>query len=105
VGVPPPEHAVFGDVHVVLLQHAWLRPPQVPQPPFEHVPPRPGHVLPLPVQTLLTQQPPPEHVLPAQHAWPAPPHAVQMPLPPPVQASPAEHERPAQQTWPAPPHA
>lgn len=97
VGLAPPVHAVLGAVQVVLLQHGWFVPPQVPQLPFAHMPPTVGQVLPLPVQTLATQQPPLAQVLPGQQAWPGAPQAVQTPFWAPVQTSPAVHVRPAQQ--------
>jgi hypothetical protein len=75
----------------------------VPQLPFAHVPVTPGQVVPEPMQTLATQQPPLPQVSPGQQALPAAPHCAQVPAPLPVQTSPVEHTRPAQQACPAPP--
>lgn len=47
----------------------------MPQEPFVHVPPMPGHAEPEGVHTCVTQQPPPVHAFPAQQVSPAPPHA------------------------------
>ena len=69
----------------------------MPQLPFVQVPVRPGHVVPEPTHTLVTQQPPLPQVSPGQHALPAVPHAVQVPTPLPVQTSPVPHCRPVQQ--------
>lgn len=110
----PATQATDGDVQVGLpppaaVQQGWPGPPQVPQLPPAQVPPKSGQVEPEPVQVpllpLVTQQPPPLHVVAAQQAWPAPPHWVQTPAPPPVQTSLASQARPAQQTWPGAPHA
>lgn len=74
----PATHAVADAVHRFPVQHGCPAAPQVPHDPVPQVPPTLGQVEPAPVQTLLTQHPPPPQLFAAQHATPAVPHAVQM---------------------------
>jgi hypothetical protein len=88
-------------VQVIPAQHGWPMPPQVPQLPFVHAMPiGAGHIEPVPVQTLATQQPPEAQVVFWQQGSPGPPQAVQTPRPPPppglLQTSLASQARPAQ---------
>lgn len=63
-------------------QHICPAPPQLPQLPFVHDPPMPGHVEPAAVQVPFTQQPLPQP-LASQHGSPGAPHAAHTPPPPP----------------------
>jgi hypothetical protein len=75
---------VLSAVHRLPVQHALLRPPQVPQAPALQMPvivvlhwlPSALHVLPPPV-LLGTQQPPPSQRFPGQHASPGAPQELQ----------------------------
>ena len=79
-----------------------MRPPQqgmamVPQPaqrPFMHMPPTPGHSVPVAAQVPApppVQQPLFTQVRPAQQAWLSPPQPTQVPIPPPAQVAPEVH--------------
>src|ERR1039457_983344 len=105
VQVEPPKvptvHLVLLAVHVLLLQHGSLTPPQLPQAPLAQVPPPTafGQVAALAIQAPLAQHPPPVQTLPAQHTWPAPPQvetvAPPVPKAPPVPSAPPVDGPPA----------
>jgi len=85
----------------LFVQHACPWPPQLPQLPLEQLPVKTGHVWPLTIQVLFTQQPPLAHVVAAQHTSPGPPQAVHTSLRQTVLALQAVPV--VQQAWPAPP--
>lgn len=84
VQVEPPKvpvvHVVVLAVQVLLVQHGSLTPPQLPQAPFEQVPPPTefGQSTSFAMQAPFTQQPPAVQALPAQHTWPDPPQVEAM---------------------------
>lgn len=85
-------------MQVLLAQHAWPSPPQVPQLPLAQVPPNAGQVAAATMQAVFTQHPPLPQLEATQQGSPGPPQDAQRPAPPPEQIAVAPVQpRPAQQ--------